>query len=234
MADIKFYATAHVANEPGGTLINHGAGSGLGFYGAGYGVSVPIAGRQDTTWITNADGTAVSPTQLHNTKYVGAAETVSADGATAINLDKLPNYLCPLNIRFDHNEAVRVQNCKLRIFDRNDINNQASGVTTYVFEARHPAASQVETNLNQRGRNDNTWFEFDPVDAMSDMAFTSSPGISGVNSDNTETDPDKGWVTIDGVSHASLRHDWYVALSAEPDSIGSKTNYALYFSCEYL
>ena len=30
------------------------------------------------------------------------------------------------------------------------------------------------------------------------------------------------------------QHDWYVALSAEPESIGSKQDYALYFTLEYL
>jgi hypothetical protein len=31
-----------------------------------------------------------------------------------------------------------------------------------------------------------------------------------------------------------MRHDWYVALSAEPNTIGSKTQYGLYFTLEYL
>lgn len=234
MADIKFYATETSPTEVDGKLITHQDGSGLGFYGASYGISVPIGGRQDTTWLTNSDGTSSERLQLHNTKFA-SDETVLIDSASvAINLANLPNDKCPLNVRFEHDEDVRVQNCKLRIFDRNNIQNHASGVTTYVYEARHPATGQEFGNLAQRGRAENTWFEFDPVESMSDMPMTPSPGISGVNTDGTDNDIDLGYVTQGGVSHAAQRHDWYVALSAEPDSIGSKTNYALYFSVEYL
>jgi hypothetical protein len=234
MASLKFYATTFNASNPGGILITHGLGSGLGFYGAGYGVSVPIAGRQDTTWLTNSDGTSSERIQLNNTKYV-SSNTVSINGATAVNLDRLPNDKCPLNIRFEHDSAVRVQNCKLRIFDRNNINNQASGVVTYVYEARHPSSNQAVSNLSQRAIDDaNSWYEFDPIEAMTDMPLTPSPGISGVNTNSTDTDPVLGYLSQQGVSHASVRHDWYGAISAEPDSIGSKINYALYVSCEYL
>jgi hypothetical protein len=122
----------------------------------------------------------------------------------------------------------------LRIFDRNNIQNHASGVTTYVYEARHPSSNQAVEDLSQKGRSEVTWFEFDPVESMSDMPMTPSPGISGVNTNTSDTDPTLGYQSQQGVSHAALRHDWYIALSAEPDSIGSKTNYALYFSVEYL
>ena len=30
------------------------------------------------------------------------------------------------------------------------------------------------------------------------------------------------------------QHDWFIAISASPDSIGSKTSYGLYVSLEYL
>lgn len=229
-AEIKFYANSVGDNN---TEIFHNAGSGIGFYGASFGVSVPVNSQQTTTWTTNNDGTREG-IQLHNTKYEGSG-TVAIDSASAINLDSLPNYLCPLNIRFTNDEAVKVQNCKLRIFDRTSVSNQASGVTTYVYEARHPLEDQVASGLVLKGRSVNTWYEYDPVDAMSDMTFTSSPGASGLNTSSADTDyAVKGATTTSGVSHASIRHDWYVALSAEPQSIGSKTNYGLYFSVEYL
>jgi len=43
MADIKFYANLEIAatgDNP--TLIRHDLGSGIGFYGAGFGISVPV------------------------------------------------------------------------------------------------------------------------------------------------------------------------------------------------
>ena len=240
MAAITFYANVNATNT--GVLINHGAGSGLGFYGNGYGVSVPIGSQQDSTWLTNSNGTeSTNQVQLHNTKYQTAGDastagTVSSNSLTAISNNNLPNFLCPLNIRFEHTEAVRVQNCKLRIFDRSNVANHASGVVTYVYEGRHPATSQSQSNLAHRGRTANSWVEFDSTDSATpaDMIFTNSPGISGLNTDSTDTSTDLGYSSTQGAAHQSVQHDWYAAISAEPKIIGSKTNYGLYFTLEYL
>lgn len=239
MAEINFYANINGNTEASGTaLIGHSLGSGIGFYGSTFGVSVPVQSQQTTTWVTNADGTSQGA-QLNNTSMVTMGEgetagTVSINSSTAIDLNNLPNYLCPLNVRFTHSEPVKVQNCKLRIFDRNNIANQASGVTTYVYESRHPSASQLETRLSLYGRDNDTWYEFDPVNAMTDMNFSNSPGMSGLNTNTNDDDPDLGYASTEGSNHTSSRHDWYAALSSEPQSIGSKTNYGLYFSVEYL
>ena len=240
MAEINFYANNVTATSSSGDAgyiqINHTAGSGLGFYGGGYGISVPVSTFQDTTFTTNSDGTATDYIQLYNTKYDAGNSGVLADGNSIANLNNVPNYLAPLNIRFTHSSAVKVQNCKLRIFDRNDIAKHASGVSTMVYEIRHPSALQSVTNLNFRGRTDNTWVEFDAEDSdnPADMTFTSSPGMSGLNTDSTDTDTAKGYSTTTGSAHTSARHDWYAALSASPHSIGSKTQYGLYFTVEYL
>ena len=91
-----------------------------------------------------------------------------------------------------------------------------------------------------RGTDNYSWNDFDPNEAMSDLAFTSSPGMSGLNTTAVETLPSGApdgyvnWLTNAGTAHDSTRHDWYDALSASPDSIGSKTNYGLYFTLEYL
>jgi hypothetical protein len=248
MAEIKFYANINADNS--NRLIAHEAGSGLGFYGSDYGVSVPIGSRQDSTWITNSTGTeATHQLKLHNSKFVTAGAAggdvgkVSANGSE-YDLDKLPNYLTPLNIRFTHTEEVRVQNCKLRIFDRNDVSNHASGVITYVFEARHPSDYSTQTNLEHRGVTDGDyWTEFDSADSASpaDMVFTSSPGISGHSSSNADAEFSSRWnepsdmpSPLEGALHSSTQHDWYTAVSAEPVTIGSKTDFGLYFTLEYL
>jgi hypothetical protein len=240
MAELKFYGNIRGAGASAdGELINHSAGSGLGFYGLGFGVSVPIDTKQKTTFITDALG-VVSGAQLNNTEIlVEGSETVMgtvlSQNATTLNLDRLPNYLCPLNIRFEHTEPVAVQNCKLRIFDRNNINNHASGVATYVYEVRHPSTVSTQSNLALRGRAEDSWFLFESTESMSDMPFTPSPGISGTNTNIQDSaSPAKGWVSTEGAPHQSMRHDWYVALSAEPNTIGSKTQYGLYFTLEYL
>ena len=249
MAEIKFYANINLDNSS--KLIAHELGSGLGFYGSDYGVSVPIGSRQDSTWITNSTGTeATHQKKLHNTKFLtlgttSTVGTVSANGST-YNLDDLPNYLTPLNIRFTHTEEVRVQNCKLRIFDRNDVGSHASGVITYVFESRHPADNTVDSisNLDHRGITDGDyWTEFDSADSASpaDMVFTASPGISGHSSSNADAANTDKWndltdipSPLEGALHSSTQHDWYTAISAEPVTIGSKTDFGLYFTLEYL
>ena len=50
-AAIKFYANnvSNTGSDSHTVEINHGAGSGLGFYGAGYGISVPLNDYQTTT-----------------------------------------------------------------------------------------------------------------------------------------------------------------------------------------
>jgi len=237
MAELKFYA--NIKDQTGnGELINHAAGSGIGFYGNGFGISVPVGSRQSTTFVTNSIGTDQG-SQLNNTAFVTSGNinvkgTVSVNGLTSIELDKLPNYLCPLNVRFTHSEPVRVQNCRLRIFDRNNINNHASGVVTYVYESRHPATTQTVANLSHRARSETSWYEFDSVNPMLDMLLTSSPGMSGTNTNSQDASQTLGYITQEGVTHQSARHDWYLALSSEPVTVGSKTQYGLYFTVEYL
>jgi hypothetical protein len=233
MAAITFHANilANAGNpNAGASGINHAAGSGLGFYGNGYGISVPVGQYQSTTWVTNSNGTANDSFQLHNSKYMSISG-VSINGSNAIVNSGIPNYLAPLNIRFTHDTAVRTQNCRLRIFDRNNINTQASGVTTQVYEVRHPSSNQATRGLAHRGAANHSWFEFEEPDVMPDLTFTASPGTSGLNTTAGDTGLDA--TIFDGADHQSTRHDWYCALSSTPHSIGSKL-YGLYFTLEYL
>lgn len=243
MAEINFFA--NIKDGAIGSGIPHTLGSGLGFYGSAFGVSVPIGSQQVTTFVTNADGT-VQGARLNNTAMATSGTlstkgTVSINGNSPISLENLPNYLCPLNIRFTHSTPVRVQNCKLRIFDRNNIDRPASGVTTWVYEARHPSTLETNVSLNFRGNSDETpsngfrWKEFDPTPGQYDeLNFTSSPGMSGLNTNTNDTNTALGYTSQSGISLVSTRHDWYVAISSEPESIGSKTQYGLYFTVEYL
>tara|TARA_B100000902_G_scaffold397586_1_gene461807 strand:+ start:2752 stop:3444 length:693 start_codon:yes stop_codon:yes gene_type:complete len=229
MPDIKFYA--NIKGTDTETLIDHTASSGIGFFGNGFGTSVPIGEVQTTTFVTNNTGTTEAA-QLNNTGWLSAS-TVSVNG-TSRNLNNLPNYLCPLNVRFESDTTYKVQNCKLRIFDRSNIENHATGVSTYVYEARHPSTDATLNQLAFRGRSANTWVEFTNGVAMADMVFTNSPGMSGVNTSAADTDTNLGYQSQESASHSSTRHDWFVALSSEPETVGSKTQYGLYFTVEYL
>jgi hypothetical protein len=254
MATITFNANGHSASSAYATaydddpaVINHVSGSGVGFFGGGFGISVPVAQYQDSSYVTNSNGTA-SGIKLNNTKYVSVSGLSHNGGGTA-GTSGVPNYHAPLNIRFEHSEAVRVQNCKMRIFDRNDIAKHASGVTTQVLEVRHPHPVAVHNtgsgSLVYRGLDNYGWTSFDSPEDMADLAFTASPGMSGLNTSAAEVLPSANivgggadgyinWLTNEGSAHQSTRHDWYVSLSASPDSIGSKTDYGLYFTLEYL
>jgi hypothetical protein len=240
MASITFHANINTASvSTDASLVNHTAGSGLGFFGGNFGLSVPVGQYQESTFVSNSNGTA-SGIKVSNTKFSSISGVIHNGNTPEIDNEAMPNYYAPLNIRFTHDEAVRVQNCKLRIFDRNDIDNMASGVTTKVYELRHPnGVANTSYALAHRGRATHDWYEFDPEEDMTDMLFTSSPGVSGLNTSAgdslpSESESQANYVYKQGAAHEAERHDWYVALSASPDSIGSKTQYGLYFTLEYL
>lgn len=244
MATIRFYGNLVTATNPAGTYIDH-ATSGIGFFGGDFGLSVPVDSYQDNTYVTNSDGT-VEAQKLMNTKYASQSGTKHNTENEADN-NTMPNHYAPLNIRFEHSEAVRVKNCQLRIFDRSDITKNASGVTTEVYEIRHPSDSAIANKaLNHRGNGAGshgwTRFVYDGVPAnniVSPLSFTESPGASGLNGNTSDgvapvSIGDIAGATTDGAAHQSARHDWYAALSASPDEIGSKTDFGLYFTVEYL
>ena len=204
MATIGFYA-----DENGIQNLN---GSGLGFYGSSFGVSVEVGSYQDSTYITDGNGVTEGPV-AHNTKWTHP-NSGSVNGLDSYALNTIPNRLASLNVRFEHTSNVRTQNGKLRIFDRSSINNEASGVTTKVAELIHPSVNQADP----AGSGDTSWNT--PTGSSVIMDIVDAPGMSG-HSPN-------------GPSTSEMRHDWYFAISASPDSIGSKTLYGLYVELEYL
>jgi len=136
MASIDFYI------EAGGDFNVDTAGSGLGFYGsAGFGTSVAVNEWQETTYVTDGNGLLQGP-QANNVKWTHSASG-EVDGSVNLPLTWIPNYQSSLNIRFTHGSAVKCQNVEVRIYDRNNINVSASGVTTRVAEIIHPNVSQV-------------------------------------------------------------------------------------------
>lgn len=249
MPTITFHAnneniyTEGTGNQP--DLIESSAGSGLGFFGGGFGISVPVDQYQDSTYVTNSAGTS-SGIKCSNLKYATSTSAYIQGESTDSVTSGIPNIAAPLNIRFEHTEGVRVQNCKLRIFDRSNISNHASGVTTQVYELRHPhpviGVDFASNNgpLKFRGvAGDHEWVQFADGFAMSDMTLTPGPGPSGLNTSSDEVlatgdGSHYNWISNSGEQCRATRHDWYIGLSASPDSIGSKTDFGLYFTLEYL
>jgi hypothetical protein len=115
-------------------------GSGLGFYGSGgHGTSVPLLEYQKTTFLTNADGTG-NGGQVRNVEFISGV--LGSSGCRLQNTTSNTGLLVNLNgtevtlqIHFNHDVSVKVQNCQLRIYDRiNNIDNPATGVITKVAE----------------------------------------------------------------------------------------------------
>lgn len=207
MAAIKFYG------DSAGPFDVDLYGSGLGFYGAGsFGASVAVGAWQENTYITDGNGAIQGP-QANNVKWTHSLSGEIA-GSTNLGLRYIPNADATLNVRFTHGSAVQVQNAELRIYDRVTITVGATGVTTRAAELIHTSPSNIVL-----GSGDTSWVS--PSGDSVTLDLVKSPGISGVAGHGSSVTP-------------AARHDWYVALSARPDSIGSKTQYGMYVALEYL
>ena len=232
MPDISFYA--------GATKVSHLSGSGLGFFGGSFGQSVELNKFQDTTYITNGAGT-IEGAAVNNLKYSTDTLSFAPSIVPATGLKYIPNEKATVNVRFTNASVVKTQNVKLRIFDRSDSNNPASGVTTRTFELIHPQSS-----YSIEGSGDSKWWgssTHDGTDAQG--TFTGSPnrdarlpvgantvGGSGIVMPLAQSPGASGlWAgNGSGGLRQDTQHDWYVGISASPDSIGSKTQYGLYGS----
>ena len=296
-------------------------GSGLGFYGASFGSSVQIGAFQDKTFVTNSAGTAPGPA-AGNMKFTTPASGNSLGNGSGIPITKINSGESTFFINFDHSADVNVQNCQLRIYDRQNINFPASGVVTKVCEMVNFDNRNTNTwsTLDQKGQNNVAygsnfygsgdmfwwgapWPDAGPVRAGQDyydnssgvrfhnftqteatagngngdsrlgtvtgdtetvggtgvvVPLFNSPGSGGyfVNSKNTDVAavqpkwlqyydnsnrpddaPNLGTKTTTntfGGTGLSKRHTWFIGISASPLSIGSKTQYGLYVSLEYL
>ena len=114
-------------------VLGDDSGSGIGFYGAnGFGTSVPILNYQGSTYVTNSDGTIQGPAAINN-KYLNPTGVHSQMGGTGV-LALLNSSEATCVIHFDHSTPVKVQNTQLRIYDRSNTDNPASGVVTKVAE----------------------------------------------------------------------------------------------------
>lgn len=216
MATVTFYGGE-------GTNVVAIAGSGMGFYGSGgFGASVLIGSFQDNTYITDSNG-VIQGAKCDNVKYLAPGSGGIAGGEVRALRD-IPNYLNTLNIRFEHTTAVKTQNATLRTYDRTSIDNPPSGCQIYVFESVHPWDESQPTG--PLGSGSTSWknpggsggliggVTYDPP-----LALAASPGTSGLSPSGANT--------------VDVRHDWYVGLTASPDTLSAHLA-GVYFSVEYL
>ncbi len=291
-------------------------GSGLGFYGSTFGSSVQIGAYQTKTFITNSTG-STNGGNAYNVKYgdhpaTGISEYVNS----GIPIVRINGYYRTLDIHFDHTSEVNVQNAQLRIYDRTNVNNPASGVNTKVAEIINFDAKTYTSWLSAPGPGNTSsechgsgdlfwWGEAWPAANVSRNYYLNSVGTkfyNGTTSDaatngdsrlsgitggddtvggtgvivplvnspgsggrflnqqydigakkfapkwkqyyNTSAllnvpnigaagEEDSTYQTYGGTG-VDRKHTWRVALSATPLSIGSKEQYGVYVSLEYL
>jgi hypothetical protein len=218
MATISFYVDP-APGSTGATGTQVGASEGLGFYGdAGFGASVAVGAYQGRTFITNSTGT-LEGTEGDNIKYLNAGSGIMGSEGSGIGVDAWPYTQASLMVRFSHTSMVRVQNPEIRIYDRADIATGAVGVTTKMAEIVHPWSTK-QPHTEGSGINDGKWYT--PAGSATTMSLSPSPGPTGI------------FVGAGNSTYSSTVHDWFVGISASPNSIGSKTEYGLYVSLEYL
>ncbi len=202
--------------------------SGIGFYGAAFGNSVQVGQYQDTSFITNSNGTEQAQ-QADNCKYLGNVTGVEINGFSPLNghISGLARQSGTVNVRFTNDAVVNTQNGEIRIFDRTDIDKAASGVTTQVAQ------------LLSGGDNDRVPSGVEPTTGDAQAWNIAEDGwltlagnsVTGVLLNN----PGSGGYGSSGVAGiGDTRHDWYLAISATPTSIGSKTLYGLFIQLEFL
>jgi hypothetical protein len=139
------------------------AGSGLGFFGANYGNSVPTTEYQRSTFVTNADG-SISAGAARNTRFLAdnnPTGIVCGAAATGTLLTTNSN-AATLWITFSHTTSVKVQNCQLRIWDRGNVDYPATGVVTKVAEL-----------VNFSGQSASQWYTTRGNDIVAGLGYAS-------------------------------------------------------------
>lgn len=209
MATLQFFAGQGTPTELVG-------GSGLGFYGSSFGSSVTVGSYGDTIYITNNTGSDQGP-QADNFKYIASDNPGTGsgilNGSTQLDLRSVPNDVATLNIRFSHTSSVQTQNGEVRFYNRTDTNVAPTDVTVKAAEIIHPDPTQTSN-----GSGDIDWIT--PGGSAVVVDLIDSPGESGLRPD--------------GASTTSQIHDFFIVLSSSPDSIGSKSEFGLFCSLEYL
>ncbi len=137
MATIRFQL---LGNNDGTPSLDTLSGSGLAFFGATGGSSVQIGQYQETTYVSNGDGSVYTDASSNvafkdNTYPSGQCTLDTVAGAPYdMGLSGVRSMYGSLGVEFGHSSEVNVQNCQLRIYDRANVNYPASGVNTKVAE----------------------------------------------------------------------------------------------------
>lgn len=138
MAEIRFQL---LGNSDGTPSVDTLSGSGMAFFGSTAGSSVQIGAYQDTSYVSNGNGTVYTDASSNvkfqtQPTYPSGAAVVDAVAGTPLNMGVtgIRSMYGTLGIEFGNSSAVTVQNVQLRVYDRGNVNYPASGVNTKVAE----------------------------------------------------------------------------------------------------
>jgi hypothetical protein len=171
----------------------------LGFFGAGFGFSIRVGEWNQSSFVTNDNGTT-NFGQVPNLRFANTSGTFVAGETVARELLEVDNDEATLRIRLNTDSSVQTQNASFRAFDRLSINSNPSGVTIRAAEIDKP-------NPSVRGSGDTFWTTI--AGSGSTLALADQTAASSV-------------------------HDWYLAITASPTSIGEKTSIGYYVESEFL
>jgi hypothetical protein len=185
----------------------------MGFYGVGGRLGQLATDEwSSNTFLTDIGGT-IGEIQCRNVQYASDTTAYVDHVLTPVDLNNIPNYLGTLNIRLLDDEEIFVALAEAKFYDGKDPANPPNGINIKLAELRHP-----NYRLNyELGRGDNEWRD---VGDGSTFNLSQSPGERGVKSNSM------GW-------WAYTQHDWYVAISVSPQTIGDR-EFGLQVSVEYL
>jgi hypothetical protein len=197
MAQIDFQILTQNTMVPSLTTLS---GSGLGFFGSTQGSSVQIGSFQDTTNVSNADGSVIKDS-TNNIKYTtsvfpsGRCVMTSNGGTSTVGLSGVKSFQGTLGITFSHSTDVNAQNCQLRIYDRTNVNYPASGVNTKVAEiVNHNGSTYNSQGTNSQssdavGSGDILWWgEQWPTEIVSsNNYYINSQGVTFYNGTGATT-----------------------------------------------
>jgi len=171
----------------------------VGFYGAGFGLSVRVGEYNESTFRTVENGTS-NGGSMPNLRFANPTGAWVGGLIPARELREVNNSETTLRVRVNTDSAVATQNTRFRAFDKTNINNNPSGVTVRAAEIR-------KDNVLVRGSGDSGW--------------TTIAGSGSV-------------LSLDSRPDLTTQKDFYIGLTVSPNSIGEKTQFALYFETEFL
>lgn len=122
-----------------------------GFFGAAFGFSIRVGEYNNTSRVTNDNGSADNGA-LPNLRYDTASNSGAfvASESVATELLEVDNTESTLKIKLSTDSPVQTQNTSFRAFDRVNIDNNPSGVTVQAAEINKPQPSF-------RGSGDTSW-----------------------------------------------------------------------------